>query len=71
MDKTNKHKNLLLIEYSNGEVLTGDKEDQEYIRWAFNTESSKATQIIDTHLLTKQEANEYLKNKASHPQYSI
>lgn len=58
-----RNKNLLLVEYSNGEILIGHKDNQEYMRWVFNTESSKGSEIMDTHLFTKYELNEYLNNR--------
>ncbi|NVM37755.1 MAG: hypothetical protein HWN81_19340 [Candidatus Lokiarchaeota archaeon] len=64
-------RNILIVEYFNGNILIGNQEDQEYMRWVFNTESSKGSEIKDTHLLTKAELDEYLENRKLNSQYSM
>lgn len=51
-------KNLLLVKYSDGRILIGDRDDSSYTKWVFEIDNN--SDIIDTMLVDNKEARQIL-----------
>ena len=53
-------KNLLLVKYSDGRIMVGNKDDSEYTRWVFQVNEFDRVDIVDTMLINNKEARQIL-----------